>query len=571
MSDLTGKWLGQYRLDAIIGRGSTAIVYLGHQHSLGRQVAVKVLQPFLDRHFTARFQREAQAIAQLTHPNILPIFDYGEQDGRPYFVTQLIPGGAHLGHSLSGRPMDSGPALALAGYILDALGYAHGRGVIHRDIKPANILLPAPAWPLLADFGIARIVDETTRLTPPGQVLGTAAYLAPERALNRPDDARSDLYAVGVVLYELLTGRLPFEAPTPALVLRGHVYDPPPPPRGLNPALAPELEAVLLRALTKDPDRRYQTAAELAAALTAAGRAAQAPRAWAPPAPPPDPYRTIPLDDLTGAGAPVPAPARQPRPAPARGGLRLNLVWLALGALAALALAALLFWPERRTAGLPGPTQQAQSPIAAADGGPPASPAPAPTTPPTALPLPTLPPLPSLVPTATAAPVVAAPAPPTSAPPPQQAASARTLRLDDEAWTGGFGGAGSPRRYGGRSATWVYGQGTGYDTMRANFVVEGQPAGTATLAVEGMDSEGRARTRIAVRVNGVTIYEGPNPLPDDDLPVETGTWATVAWEFDAALLRPGPNEVSITNQSPGAFSLPPFVMLDYAELRLGAG
>jgi serine/threonine-protein kinase len=578
MTDLSGRTIGQYRLEAVIGRGSSATVYRAYQQSLGRQVAVKLLQPLLDPTAGARFRREAQAIAQLNHPNILPIYDFGEEDGRLYFVAQLIPGGANLDHQLSGRPMDVGPALALAGYLLDALGYAHGRGVTHRDVKPANILLPAPAWPLLADFGIAHIADETTQLTPPGTLLGTAAYLAPERALSRPADARSDLYSLGVVLYELLTGRLPFEGPTPAIVVRAHVHDRPPSPRGLNPALTPALERALLRALEKDPARRYQSAAEMAAALDAAAR--QSHNGVQPPAaPPPDPYRTAVLSDPDTL-PPTPAPAPQP-PLPVRRRRPGAILPLALAALLALGAA---LWFARGTPAAdpraPGPSQQRGSPVASSAGGPPVAASTAPTAaPPTEAP----------APAPTAAPPTEAPAPaptappvaPTAAPPAPAAAATATpeaplvpapaagsVILDDDVWAGGYGGVARRRSYGGRSAVWIYGQGAGYDTMRARFALQRQPRGVATLTVEGMDAEGRGKAAIAVSVNGVVIFEGPNPLPDDDQPVESGTWAAASWTFDAALLRPGANEIRIANRSPGRFSLPPFLMLDYASVTL---
>ncbi|HMQ35359.1 MAG TPA: hypothetical protein PKD53_31910, partial [Chloroflexaceae bacterium] len=279
------------------------------------------------------------------------------------------------------------------------------------------------------------------------------------------------------------------------------------------------------------------------------------------PVPPPDPYRTMPLPDRDRlAPPPTPPPPARPRRWPA--------ALFGLAALLAVLVAAWqLMGQERGAAGTAGPVQPTQPPVAAAGGGPPAEATPAPPTAPPAPPVPE-PPLPTIAPPPpTAPPAPPAPEPPLPTAAPQQAAGG-TIILDDEAWAGGYGGAGSPRSYGGRSATWVYGQGTGYETMRANFALAGQPAGTAVLSVEGMDSEGRTRTMIAVLVNGTPIYEGPNPLPDDDLPLETGTWDTVSWVFDAALLRPGQNEISITNRSQGGFSLPPFFMLDYAALTI---
>jgi serine/threonine-protein kinase len=183
-------------------------------------------------------------------------------------VLQYIEGGNTLGDML-GKPMAAPTALRLTSHVLDALDYAHKRGVIHRDIKPANVLMPSPNWPMLADFGIAKLInDNQQRLTLANQIIGTAAYMAPEQATGRPIDARTDLYAAGIVLYELVTGRVPFDSDTPMAVLTKHVYEVPPPARTLNPDLSPAIDQALQRALQKDPNARYQTAAEMAAELS---------------------------------------------------------------------------------------------------------------------------------------------------------------------------------------------------------------------------------------------------------------------------------------------------------------
>ncbi len=266
MKDLSNTQLGQYQLVEQIGHGGMAAVYKAYQPALDRYVAVKVLRPDGDPQFTARFQREAQIIARLQHPNILPIYDYGEQDGQPYFVAQYVEGCTTL-CAYAGRPTGEAVALQLIGQVLSALSYAHSQGIVHRDIKPANILLPKPGWPMLADFGIAKLLHESQRLTMTGFIIGTAAYMSPEQASSQPLDGRTDLYAIGVVLYELLTGRLPFDADTPMAMLSKHVYEAPPSPRSINPAMHPAVEQVLLRAIEKDPALRFQTAADMAAAL----------------------------------------------------------------------------------------------------------------------------------------------------------------------------------------------------------------------------------------------------------------------------------------------------------------
>src|SRR5262245_29585232 len=266
MTELDNIQLGQYQLIEAIGHGGMATVYKAHQETLDRFVAVKVLLSNRDPQFAARFKREARAIAALQHHNILPIYDYGEQDGLLYFVMQYVDTGVTL-HDMLGRPIAPIESLRLTGHVLHALDYAHARNVVHRDIKPANILLPSPTWALLADFGIAKLLNDSQHLTMTGFIIGTAAYMAPEQAAGKPIDARTDLYSLGVVLYEMLTGQVPFDAETPMAMLTKHVYEPPPPPRTLNPALSPVVEAMLLRALEKDPGQRYQSAAEMSADL----------------------------------------------------------------------------------------------------------------------------------------------------------------------------------------------------------------------------------------------------------------------------------------------------------------
>jgi len=610
-------YLGQYLLTDVIGRTAAAVVYRAHQASLDRAVAVKVLLN-LESRFVSRFEREAQAIAQLQHRNILPIYDYGVQGPWRYIVMQYVEHGATLGHQIAAGPLDCLPALRLMVPLLGALGYAHGHGVIHRDIKPSNVLMPWPDWPLLADFGIAKLVGAAQQLTPPGQAVGTASYMAPEIGLQRPIDARADLYSAGVVLYEMVTGQLPFEAATPLAVLTKHIKEPPPPPRSLRPDLHPAVEGALLRALEKSPDDRFQSAAEMAAALEGAARQVERAKAQAwlggqlggtgsaarrsgyttrqlPPTGPMPARTAPPAAPAPPMHAPAP-PTHAPAPAAATGaatgsvGGRRGLgLLVGLMLLLALAVGAVAFWP-RPSVVAEGPGTITEGPAAADEGGP----GPAPTVadetaPPAEAPVEQPPPVaeapPTEAPPAEAPAVENAPAaqplptavPPTSPPPPMPAVQpappqvserdgATVVRLDDASWSGGYGLSRGSSRYGGRTATWIYGATTAYSAMRALFEVQGQPEGEVELRIEGMDSEGRSRTPISISVNDAEIYSGPNPLPDDDLPLETGTWASETWRFDAALLRPGPNQITIRNLAPGAFGGPPFFMLDYAEL-----
>ncbi len=277
MDDLVGQRLGVYELREAVRRGGMSMVYKAWQPSLDRWVAVKVLSHPGDPQFARRFQLEARSIARLQHPNIIPIYDYGEQDGQLYLVVAYVEGGRTLADEV-GKPMDLVRAVELTMHFLAGLGYAHERDIVHRDVKPSNILLPSPAWPMLADFGIAKLLTaDQTQLTQQGLVVGTAAYMAPEQAFGLDVDARTDLYAGGIVFYEMVTGRVPFEADTPVAALMKHAYEEPPSPRALNPDLPAEAERILLRALAKQPDDRYGSAAEMTDDLRAVLADLQAP------------------------------------------------------------------------------------------------------------------------------------------------------------------------------------------------------------------------------------------------------------------------------------------------------
>lgn len=265
--ELIDRRLGQYLITEVIAYGGMATVYKATQPSLDRVVAIKVLRHDADPQFAARFKREARATAALQHHNILPIYDNNEQDGLLYLVLQYVEDGRTLGGML-GMPMAPVAALRLMSHVFDALDYAHKRGIVHRDIKPSNILMPMPNWPMVTDFGIAKLLnDAQMQLTRSNQRMGTPAYMAPEQVTGRPIDARTDLYSAGVVLYELVTGSVPFEADTIAAMMNKHVNEAPPPPRRLNPEIPAALETLLLRALAKDPNQRYQTIAEMAAEM----------------------------------------------------------------------------------------------------------------------------------------------------------------------------------------------------------------------------------------------------------------------------------------------------------------
>jgi len=262
--------LSGYRLLELLGAGGMAQVYRAVATD-GSPVAVKVLYPHLtaDPGFVARFEREAAAAAELDHPHIVHILDHGADGELSYLVMELVDGPS-LRSVLAERtePLSPQEAVPLIAAVAEALDHAHRRGVVHRDVKPSNILLRGGRLddPVLTDFGVARMVEATVS-TASGTVLGTPTYMAPEQGQGEPGDARSDIYALGVVLYELLLGQPPFAAESPyALILR-HIHTPPPAPRAIRPDLPRSLEAAVMQALAKEPAARYASAAEFADAL----------------------------------------------------------------------------------------------------------------------------------------------------------------------------------------------------------------------------------------------------------------------------------------------------------------
>ena len=269
MSFEPGELIGdRYELGRQLGAGGMARVYLGHDRLLDRQVAVKVLsEPYAsDPQFVERFRREASAAAGLNHPNIVAVYDRGEADGSYYIVMEYLKG-PDLKQVIRGRaPLPPLEAIDNAQQILAALGAAHKRDVVHRDVKPQNVLVAEDGHLKVTDFGIARAGAESD-MTEAGSVIGTAQYLSPEQARGDDVTAASDCYAVGIVLYEMLTGRVPFDGGPPVAVAMKQISDEPVSPRIVEPSVPRELEAVVLRSLAKRPSERYRTAEEMSRAL----------------------------------------------------------------------------------------------------------------------------------------------------------------------------------------------------------------------------------------------------------------------------------------------------------------
>ena len=381
--DLEGRILGgRYRLGSLLGVGGMAAVYLASDRVLERQVAVKVLSPLYaqDPGFVERFRREARTAARLSHPNVVAVFDSGSDAGQHYLVMEYVPGES-LAELLAreGR-LAPGRAAELAVQVCAALAAAHAQGLVHRDVKPANVLVDREGRVKVTDFGIAKATAAST-LTATGMVLGTAAYLSPEQARGGPVDARSDLYGLGCVLYELLCGSPPFgsgaDRPQVALATR-HLSELPEPPSRRNPQVGPGLDAVVLTALAKDPAQRYQRATDLQAAL---GRVL----AGQPAAAGPDGLgaaggvATEPLPRLPVRAGAVPPGMGAVRAGAQRSGWpRWALVVAGLAIAVGLVVAVVLLWPDG--AGAPAGQEQAGPSTTPAATSLPSTTAPPPTT-----------------------------------------------------------------------------------------------------------------------------------------------------------------------------------------------
>jgi serine/threonine protein kinase len=266
MPDQTGKQIGRYETLEEIGRGGFAVVYKARDPSLDRIVALKVLAPHLlwDASFAGRFRAEFETVTRLRHPNIVSVYEYDEVDGQPYIAMEYLPG-VTLEQLLRevGEPLPLDRVLNLVQQLATALTYALRRGVVHRDVKPRNVMVGAADRVKLTDFGIAKVAARTFQTTT-GRIFGSPEYMSPEQAQGEELDHRSDVYSLGVVLYEMVTGRVPFSSDTPLSVMLGHCERQPPPPSALNPDLSAPVEAVVLKALAKSRDDRFQSASELA-------------------------------------------------------------------------------------------------------------------------------------------------------------------------------------------------------------------------------------------------------------------------------------------------------------------
>lgn len=414
---LIGTQLGPYQVEALLGSGGMATVYRGIDSNLQRPVAIKVLSTALagDPDYVRRFKREAQLIASLQHPNVAQVYAFGEQDGAPYMVQELLPGPTLeqrlLDLAAAGTLLPRADVLAILSQLAAALDAAHRLGVIHRDVKPANAIANAHGELVLTDFGIARSATDTHQ-TQAGIVMGTPAYVAPEQAISSVALTPAvDVYALGVLLFQLLTGKLPFVADTPTAVVLKHLYEAPPSPSQLRPDVPPGLDAAVVQALAKEPEQRYQSAGELAAAVARAWPEVAQPvaaalvhsqptTAWTPPnAPTPPPIGTpaatpvheaatrvwqlgtatraqpaVTTPPVAMAASPVAAPVAVPPADRSR-----LLLWLGLALLAVLILGGIVAWRSGSERVATAPTTSTTAPTAAATLAPTTAPTTAPT------------------------------------------------------------------------------------------------------------------------------------------------------------------------------------------------
>ncbi len=255
--DLIGHTLGRYQILEEIGHGGMATVYKAYDPKEDQEVAIKVLSPYVAQEpkFKARFEQEIRVLLNLHHPNIVPVLDYGEMDEYAFIVMPIMSAGT-LSRRLRSGPLPLEAATSLLHQMADALDFAHTKGVVHRDIKPSNILIDENGRVMLTDFGFARVADNSLSITGSG-LIGTPAYMSPEQCRGEQATPHSDQYALGVVLYQMTTGSLPYEADTPLGVVIMHATEPMPPPRQVNPDISIDVERVILKALEKEPQRRY--------------------------------------------------------------------------------------------------------------------------------------------------------------------------------------------------------------------------------------------------------------------------------------------------------------------------
>lgn len=607
---LPRTFANRYVLDRPIGDGAFSRTYLATDTVLQRQVAVKILRrEYVDNEeFAARFDREAHAAARVSHPNVVTVYDVGRQDGLPFIVMQYVDGPSLKEYVRDEGPLTVEEAVKITVQILDGLAAIHAGGIVHRDVKPQNILLDANRVAKLTDFGVAFLTHQTG-LTETGMALGTAAYMAPEQASGDVVGPQTDLYAVGVILYELLTGRLPFRGDNPVQLMYRHVSELPPAPRQFNRYIPMSTESVVLRALAKVPSDRFPDAMAMRRALTGAAQVQSLPREPRAVAGQATTKRSAPSQPRqTTPPPPVGPPTQHGRSAgePYRRGWPILLIALALLLVAAAATyltadsLGLLdtgggLAQEEQPAGLPSvddPTATEPpvepSPTATTEA---TEPAPAVEPPePTATP----PPTPTVTPTPVP-PTATATVPPTATlteepdddeedgqgpdsgrPPVAEFDKPRSANSIPRSWASGpsttFGrddlaAGGAYERDDGRlynrPTAHLYGQGSGYDTTTVTFNVNDPPTSYIGIEIIGMDDELKENVPMRISLNGNVVWEGESPFGDEK-------WTDMVWVAgNLNWLVEGENSLTIELLIEGEVGLPPWVLINEATVYWG--
>ncbi|MDP9350795.1 MAG: protein kinase [Chloroflexota bacterium] len=603
----------RYQVLDNVGQGGMATVYRAMDTRLGRLVAIKLLrEPYADDPtFTQRFQNEARAAARLSHSNIVDIYDCDQAEGRYFIAMEYVTGQNLKEYIREHAPLPEGETKRLVGQLLEGLGAAHAVGLIHRDIKPQNVLITADGRLKIADFGIAKAMGDAG-VTEAGMVVGTAHYMAPEQVCGYEVSARTDLYAVGVMLYEMLTGVLPFNGTSPIEVAHAHAFEQFQPVRELAPEVSPGMAVVVERAMAKDPEERYADTAEMLAALQEVAASSEPVSAAS--------VRPGRRGSLGSASAPTtlnlaePAGLVRSAGSTGRSHRKYRLYWVMLPLLL-MALVGLVGYTTLRDTSvsisanqlqavgsptvdaLPSagsessvaaptdqsaavPTVAAMFPVvstlvpaqtATQQATPPRDPrasAISSTITPQPRPTDTQTPDPTRPPTGVPIANVSSPTPPAtrSVDGSRGGASRKelvTVELDATEFEGGYW---RPDGYKGHTAEWVYSQQTDYSEMTAEFRIEGEPKGDAKgnagLGMVGMDSPGPGKTRIRIRINGKVVYEGDNPLGNDTRDEDTADWTKWSKLFPASYLKQGSNRVTITNLEEVGGRSDSFFMLD---------
>ncbi|CAN5740965.1 Stk1 family PASTA domain-containing Ser/Thr kinase [soil metagenome] len=586
---LPTTYLNRYVIRRPIGEGAFSHTFLAHDTVLERDVALKVLRQEhrSNDEFSARFDREAQAAALVSHPNVVPVFDFGREQGLPFIVMQFIDGRTLRQFDRDEGPLTIEEVVDIGRQVLDGLAAIHDQGIVHRDVKPQNVLLDNRMGARLTDFGVAYLANELT-LTKTGTTIGTAAYMAPEQATGQNVGPGADLYSVGVMLYELLTRRLPFRGDNPVQVLYRHVSDLPDRPRDLNPQIPIDLEAVILRALAKIPAERYPDARTMRDAL--AGQ-----RKTLPPPVTTETVQSEPRRFRTPAPLPADMPTRQ-QPAHVQR-LRTRKRWagffpilLVMGLLLMAAVgfavrgldfgggagddasgAAVTPSEVEASGGIPGETaaENEASPEESAASNPASGPT---ETPEPAVPTSTNQPAPTDEPTR-----------PTQ--PPDDGGGAPTVSFNSPfrvsalppAWNQGnrvtfgrddFVAGGAYRRDDGvlydRPAAHLYSRSTDFPATTISFEVQGQPElpdSHLAIVITGMDDELPGKVPCRITLNDHVVWEGESPFMNE-------SWTRVGWQVGSLdWLVTGRNQLTFeVLVEDGDFGLPPWILLTEAEI-----